>query len=62
MIPDAEWIEYARTTRKFLNDQLANADSLTGPQLLEVIRRLKNIAARIDQFQRAAVVHRSGQQ
>jgi len=52
-IPDAEWIEYARLTRQYLNDQLADADSLTGPQLLDVIRRLKDIAARMKAYEGA---------
>jgi hypothetical protein len=54
VIPDAEWIEYAKLTRKVLNDQLANADKLTGPQLLDVIRRLKEIAAKMQAYERAA--------
>jgi hypothetical protein len=54
VIPDAEWIEYAKLTRKVLNDQLANADKLTGPQLLDVIHRLKEIAAQMQQFEQAA--------
>lgn len=54
VIPDAEWIEYAKLTKKVLNDQLANSDKLTGPQLLEVIRRLKDIAARMQDYERAA--------
>ncbi|CAG0955101.1 hypothetical protein ANRL3_00501 [Anaerolineae bacterium] len=54
VIPDAEWIEYAKLTRKYLNDQLANSDRLTGAQLLEVIRRLKDVAARMQQFEGAA--------
>ena len=54
VIPDAEWIEYARATRQYLNDQLAHSDNLTGPQLLDVIRRLNDIATRMDQFERAA--------
>lgn len=54
VIPDTEWIEYARLTRKVLNEQLANSDTLTGPQLLEVIRRLKEIATRMQQFEQAA--------
>ena len=53
-IPDAEWIEYARLTRRFLNDQLADADRLTGEQLLEVIRRLKDIATRMQAYEGAA--------
>jgi len=54
VIPDAEWIEYAKLTRQYLNDQLANADKLTGPQLLDVIRRLKDIALRMQQYEQAA--------
>ncbi len=54
VIPDAEWIEYAKLTRKVLNDQLANSDKLTGAQLLEVIRRLKDIAQRMQQYEQAA--------
>lgn len=53
-IPDAEWIEYAKLTRQVLNEQLANADKLTGPQLLEVIRRLKEIAIQMQQYESAA--------
>lgn len=54
VIPDAEWIEYAKLTRQVLNDQLANADKLTGPQLLDVIARLKDIATRMAQYEQAA--------
>ena len=36
-IPDAEWIEYARLTRRYLGDQLANADNLTGAQRLKIV-------------------------
>ena len=60
VIPDAEWIEYARATRQYLNEQLAHSDNLTGPQLLEVIRRLKDIAVRIDQFERSAASSAAG--
>jgi len=52
-IPDAEWIEYARLTRRYLGDQLANADNLTGAQLMDVIRRLKDIAARMQAYEGA---------
>ena len=54
VIPDAEWIEYAKLTRQYLNDQLAHSENLTGPQLLEVIQRLKDIAQRMSQFEQAA--------
>jgi hypothetical protein len=53
-IPDADWVAYAQTVRKLLNEQLANSDSLTGQQLLDVIQRLKNIAAKMQQFASAA--------
>jgi hypothetical protein len=53
-VPDKEWIDYAKLTRKVLNDRLANADKLTGPQLLDVIDRLKDIAERIQQYEGAA--------
>jgi len=54
--PDAEWVNYARTTRKVLNDQLADAGKLSGPQLLDMIQRLKDIAARMQEFGKAAGV------
>jgi len=60
VIPDAEWLEYARATRSYLNSQLANAESLSGEQLLDVIRRLKDIAVRIEQFERAAANSSAG--
>lgn len=53
-VPDKDWIDYAKLTRKVLNDSLANADKLTGPQLLDVIQRLKDIADRIQQYEGAA--------
>ncbi len=51
VVPDKEWIDYAKATRQFLNDQLANSQNLTGPQLLEVIKRLKQVAGQIQQFE-----------
>lgn len=54
VVTDAEWIEYAKLTRKDLNDQLANSDTLSGGQLLSVVQRLKDIAQRMKQFQDAA--------
>ena len=50
-----DWIEWAKLTRKVLNDQLTNSDQLTGPQLLEVVRRLKDIAARMQQYESAGI-------
>jgi hypothetical protein len=53
-VPDADWINYAKDVRKYLNDQLAHSDQLTGPQLLDVVRRLKDIAERMTQYEQAA--------
>lgn len=54
VINDQDWINYAQVVRKLLNEQLANSDNLTGPQLLNVVQRLKDIAAKMQQFQAAA--------
>ncbi|MEP7355689.1 MAG: hypothetical protein ABI847_00455 [Anaerolineales bacterium] len=54
VIPKDEWLTHAKATRQFLNDQLANPDQLTGPQLLEVVKRLKDIALRMKAFEDAA--------
>jgi hypothetical protein len=54
VIPDNEWIDYAKTKRKVLNDMLANSDNLSGQQLLAVVAQLKDIAARMKQFEDAA--------
>ena len=54
VISDAEWIAYAQLVRNDLNQQLANSDKLTGPQLLSVVQRLKDIAAKMDQYNKAA--------
>lgn len=54
VIPDEEWIAYARDTRAFLNKQLADSENLSGPQLLTVVQRLKDIALRMRQYEQAA--------
>lgn len=54
-VPDIEWIQYTKATRKFLDDQLAHPEKLTGPQLLNVVARLKNIAATLAEFERTEV-------
>jgi hypothetical protein len=54
VFPEKEWLDHAVATRKFLNDQLANADQLTGAQILEVSRRLASIALKIKQFEDAS--------
>lgn len=54
VIPDQEWIDYAKSVRKYLNDQLANSGKLTGQQLLNVVQRLKDIAQQMAAFSKAA--------
>jgi hypothetical protein len=54
VISDAEWIAYAQLVRSDLNQQIANSDNLTGAQLLSLVQRLKDIAAKMDQFNKAA--------
>ncbi|MBI5878245.1 MAG: hypothetical protein HZB53_11400 [Chloroflexi bacterium] len=56
VVQDSEWLAYAKLVRQDLNEQLANADRLSGAQLLDVIRRLKDIAARMQAFEKAAGV------
>ena len=61
VIADAEWAAHARATRDFLDQQLANPDSLTGPQLLDLIQRLKDTAAALHQYETAGIgAHCSG--
>jgi hypothetical protein len=52
-VPASDWIDYAKAKRQYLNDQLANMDNLTGAQLAEVVRQLKDIAARMKQYENA---------
>ena len=51
-IPDAQWLDYAKTKRKVLNDELANSQNLSGQQLLQVVNDLKEIAAQMQAFGR----------
>lgn len=53
-IPDAEWTTYATAKRRYLNEQLANSQNLSGAKLLEVIQQLKEIAAQMQKFAEAA--------
>jgi hypothetical protein len=53
-VPASDWIDYAKAKRQYLNDQLANMDNLSGAQLAEVVRQLKDIAARMKQYETAA--------
>ena len=54
VIPDQEWIDYAKSVRQYLNDQLANPQHLSGQELLTVIQHLKEIAAQMQAFEKAA--------
>jgi hypothetical protein len=54
VVPDTAWVDYAKTSRKLLNDQLANSDNLSGPQLLDVVKRLKDVAAQMQQMESVA--------
>lgn len=54
VIPDADWTNYAKLSRQALNDRLVNSQNLSGPQLLDVVQRLKDLAAKMDQMQKAA--------
>lgn len=54
VLPDADWVAWATATRAYLNDRLANSDSMTGPQLLDVVQRLKDIAAKMKSYADAA--------
>ncbi len=53
-IPDAEWTTYATAKRRYLNEQLANSQNLSGEKLLQVIQQLKEIAAQMQKFADAA--------
>jgi len=53
-IPDAAWVDYAKLTRQDLNQQIANSQNLSGQKLLDLVQRLKDIAKRMDEMQRAA--------
>jgi hypothetical protein len=54
VVPDAEWITWAKATRAYLNERIANSESLTGPQLLDVVQRLKDIAAKMQSYANAS--------
>jgi hypothetical protein len=54
VIPDADWVNYAKTKRKVLNDALANSENLSGQQLLAVVQQLKEIAAQMQAIEQSA--------
>lgn len=49
-IADQQWVDYAKATRQYLNDQIANSGSLSGAQLLAVVQRLKEVATQMQQL------------
>ncbi len=51
---DEEWIAWAKASRKGLNDSLADSSHLSGPQLLNVVQRLKDIAGRMQAYESTA--------
>lgn len=55
VIPDTEWGDHARATRDFLDKQLANSAELSGAQLLDLVQRLKAIAATLRQYETAGL-------
>ena len=55
IIPDDDWLKYAQLVRKDLNEQLANSQNLSGEKVLQLVTRLKDIAAKMKAFQDAGV-------
>ena len=53
-VPEKDWLEYAKLTRKVLNESLADPSRLTGPQINDIVQRLKDIAERIQQYEGTA--------
>lgn len=56
VFPDKEWINYVKDVRKYLSGELANPEKLTELQRRDLIQRLKDIAAIIAQYEKAAKV------
>lgn len=54
-MPDQEWVDYAKVKRKVLNDQLANAASLTAAQVLDLINQLEDAKDVAVQFENAGL-------
>lgn len=54
VIPDQQWIDYAKVKRKVLNDALKDSDKLSGPQLLALVQQLKEIAGQMQAFEQVA--------
>jgi hypothetical protein len=51
--PEEDWLRYAKLTQKVLNESLADPSRLTGPQITDIVQRLKDIVERIQQYEGA---------
>ena len=55
VVPDAEWMDYARTVRTIIGDYAFSAQNLTPDQVFELAKRLADINSRIDAYEKAGV-------
>jgi hypothetical protein len=60
VIPDEEWIEWAKAVRDNLNGHLANPQGLSTTQIEEIITSLRDIRHKIQQYEEAAKAAASG--
>jgi hypothetical protein len=54
VVPDSDWLEYAKLVRKDLNEQLANPN-LSGDKIKQLVARLKDIAAKMKAYESAGL-------
>jgi hypothetical protein len=54
VVPDSDWLEYAKLVRQDLNEQLANPN-LSGDKIKQLVARLKDIAAKMKAFESAGL-------
>ena len=54
VIPDRDWVQYATLEREYLVNLLADPNTLTGPAGFDLIARLADITAKIEEYQKAA--------
>ena len=55
VVPDSDWLEYAKLVRKDLNEQLANPSGLSGDKIKQLADRLKSIAAKMKAYESAGL-------
>ena len=55
VVPDSDWLEYAKLVRKDLNEQLANSSGLSKEKIDQLIARLKDIAAKMKSYETAGL-------